>query len=889
MKQRGITLFLLVLSFIANANGIIANALETPTTSASSPNDSVGIAKKEFNNEISSTLDSDDASLLTESTIDSYTEEATTSSSEQTKMTETSIEESNKETKKEPKEKAPLLAVNEIEVGTWTDFVNAIRNETINKITLISDFDNPGSSDGSLSTYQRKSDLEIDGQRHRVDFKNSSIRLGDPTAGSALFHMHDIVLNQNYVGASSEDIVGTRLNYTYAAKWKYRFGNITTEPGVQRLARASHSEVTVYGDMKIDTRAENFYLGSLIMEDGTQYKGNVNNYNFSVFWYNVAADATSTGASREFTVGKNCTVSLGQTQTTGRTYPAVFSHYLALTIGENSIFNVDMPGNAVRFDDKGSGMTIKSGAKVNLTSKQPAGSIVAFSEDNTYLNVEPDSFFYVIGTSNQPLINLSANGTGTGNVARTGNSFTLNKPAKYDLRNLDNTQAAVNVASKNAAANKFSILNSDIDLWKIGIPVLGPSTETYAQVKNLDVTGNGTKEVVATSETGLNSFMQTNYRRISGMNQDPEVEWTPVTDADKTIKARVMIGRVPDNNGLVNGNIVEIPVYASKNQAEATIIDTHDQIREQLWTDENGYASYTDTDPNGKFQLADEEIVGVAFRGPWTSDINSPSSKTKVIDATPPEPAKVDNADAIQSTTKKITGTGEPDSLVTLTLNGQPTSVPEGIVGADGKWQIDLTPISIKTGDILQIFLQDQSGFITELSDADRPVTNDPIGNINPKNDMTYRDAVFKAATKITVVGNLSLSEVPDKVSFGTNQVVNKTANYQPIVSGKLMVSDTRGGAKKPWRLTVCQSEELSNGSISLADGLFYTSQLGKKKITASPQIVETGELATDGSMDVSAQWTGEQGFKLTVPTEKQRIGEYKGKLSWRLEDVPGN
>lgn len=810
---------------------------------------------------------------------------ASTTSSTTEKKTSSAESETSDSTITKPK-KSARLAANEAEVNNWADFVSAIRNETITKIILTASFDNPSSSDSSLSGYVRKNDLEIDGRDYRVDFKNSSIQLGAPQNAIGNFHMHDIVLNQRYGGASSEDIVGTRLNNTNGAKWKYRFGNITTEPGVQRLARASYSEVRVYGKMDIDTRAENFYLGSLIMEDGTQYKGNVNNYDFSVFWYNVTASSTSTGASREFTIGKNCHVEAGQTQTGGRTYPAVYSHYLAITVGENSVFNVDMPGNAVRFDDNGAGMTIKKGAVVNLTSKQASGSVVAFSNDNTYLIADPGSYFYVIGTSSQPLINLAANGLGTGSVIRSGNSFTLNSPAQYDLRNLNNSQSAVNVAYLNRSENSFNILDSDIDLWKVGVPVLGPSSETYAKVQNLNVVGSGTREVITTSDAGLQQFKQANYRRISGMNQNPKIEWTPVTDADRTIKGRVIIGEVPDNNGLVNGEIHYIPVYASENQANVTLTDTYGNVHENLMTDSEGYITYTDVSNPAQFQKAGEKITGIAKRGPW---VTPEAIATTVLDVTPPEPAKVDNSDAIQSITTKLTGTGEPNSIITLTVNDQPQAIPAQMVNEDGKWEIDISSLTITRGDVIQVFLQDQSGLATQLSESQRPSTNNAIGNINPATDMNYRDATFKAATKVTVVGYLSLTAVPDRLEFGTNQISNQNQYYQPTVVGKLIVSDTRGGAKKPWRLTLHQAETLKNGTVSLEDALSYTSSLGKKQITAATQIVESGEFTSDGSKEISANWTRNNGFELTVPVEKQRIGEYTGKLSWQLEDVPGN
>lgn len=890
MKRRKIIFFLLIIILLPHTNAFVVEAKET-INSSDDRSEEIGPSQEDdlaINSDISTPEDTTKNNETSESKPEKEqtkeTKEITESSISEDEKTESSEAKDDKREVK--KADISLLAADEAEVSTWADFVNAVRNEGITKITLTGSFDNPSASDVRLSTYARNNDLEIDGQGHRVNFKDSSIYLASPKNATGSFHMHDIILNQNYAGGYSEDIVGTRLITANGVKWKYRFGNITAESGVQRLARASHSEVRVYGKMNLNTRAENFYVGSLIMEDGTDYKGNVNNYDFSVFWFNDAANAGSTGASREFTIGKNCRVDVGQTQTAGRTFPAVYSHYLALTVGENSVYNVDMPGNAVRFDDAGAGMTIKKGAVVNLTSKQTSGSVVAFSNNNTYLNAEPGSFFYVIGTSNQPLINISANGLGTGSVIRTGNSFTLNSPAQYDLRNLNNSQTAVNVAYLDNAANSFSILDSDIDLWKVGVPVLGPSNETYAKVPSLKVEGNGTKEVVTTIVTALNQFKQASYRRISGMNQDPKIEWTPVTDADKTIKGRVIIGEVPDNNGLVGGEIKYIPVYASKDQAKVTLTDTHGNIRADLLTDTNGYASYTDTNDPIQFQKAGEKISGIAERGPW---ITPEPSETQVIDATPPEPAKVDNADGIQSITTKLTGTGEPNSIITLTVNDQPSGIPAQQVGADGKWEIDISSLNLVMGDVLQFFLQDQSGLITELSEAERPSTNNTIGNINPKNDLTYRDATFKAATKATVVGTLSLVSVPDGLEFGDHQVSNKTEDYRPTISGDLVVSDTRGGAKKPWRLTLSQSEELKNGSISLNDALYYTSQLGEKQITTATQIVESGAFNSDGSKNISADWQGNNGFKLTVPVEKQRVGDYSGKLSWQLEDVPGN
>ncbi|MEO1772446.1 pectate lyase-like adhesive domain-containing protein [Candidatus Enterococcus ferrettii] len=874
MRRKTWLILLLVWLMIPNTS---AFAAIKGTNTSSSTDKTISSLSKDPLSTISTSEAAESSTSTTEPENSEIDNETVESSSEE------EIRSDNDENKEEVTNRAAVqtFAVGEVAVGDWTTFVNSIRDETVTKIILTADFTSTSLSDGRLSTYVRRNNLEIDGQGHRVDFRDSSIWLGTPSNTTGFFHMHDIVLNQQYLGAYSEDIVGTRLNYSDGGKWRYRFGNVTTEPGVQRLARASYGEVTVYGNMNVNTRAENFYLGSFIMEDNTVYTGNVNFYDFSVFWYNVIASSNSTGASKEYTIGKNCRVNITQSQTGGTTYPAVYRYYQRLTVGENSVFNVNMPGNAVRFDEDGSGMVIKPGAVVNLTSKQNSGAVVAFSNNNTYLEVNPGAYFYVIGRSSQPLINMSSNALGTASVRWQNTRMILDSPAQYDLRNLYDGRQAVQVAMGSYGDNSFKIIDSDIDLWKLSTQPLGPSDETHAKVDSFEVKGNGTAQVVTSTDTGLAGFKQGNYRRISGMNQNPTIEWTPITDADKTLQARVIIGMVPDNNGSNSaGEITYIPVYASSNQATVNLTDSYGKAISNLSTDQNGYISYQAE----TFQKAGKEVSGIAERGPWITE--SPIATT-VIDVTPPEPAKINDATKIESITPEISGTGEPDSIVTLTVNGQKTNDLSSIVKADGTWTLDISSLKLKQNDVLQIFLQDQSGAADGIDNP--PSTNNSIGNIQPATDMKYRDATFKAASTVTLVGYLSLRAVPEQFNFGLNGVSNKTETYHPQVSGKLEISDSRSDAHKPWRITVNQSEEIKLGSISLVDSLYYTSQLGELPINAGNQVIETGKFTEDGIQDISADWQSDGGFKLVVPPEKQRVGTYSGKLSWKLEDVPGN
>lgn len=621
-----------------------------------------------------------------------------------------------------------FAAEGEVEVTDWASFGAAIKDPSVNKISLANDIANADTGDKEgVRDYQVTRDLEINGNGHTLAFGDSSIYLGNPTNGIGNFHMHDIVLDQIYRGAKSEDIVGSRLVAAYTGKWKYRFGNIKTKPGVQRLARAQYAEVTVYGNMDLDTRGENFYTGSLIMEPGTTYKGNVNFFNYSVIWYNLAARPGDTGASKEFTIGNNSKVQLQQSQTSGTTYPAVYQHYQDMTIGENVVYNVAMPGNAVRFDDENSSMTIKNGAVVNLTSKQKSGSVVSYNANNSIFKVEPGAYFYTIGVSTEPLINLSS---GT----RRGNEFILAKPKQYDIRNLSDATGsqAIGLGSGNGTDNQFSILDSDIDLWNMGTDVLGPSSLTYAAVKDFQVSGKGTQQTVTSSEADLQSkFKSTLYRRISGMNQPPVVEFEEITDADLTIKARVKIGDVPDNNGAnPDGEITYIPVYASENQAEVILVDTFGDAHAELKTDIDGYVSYKDT----KFNLAGKEITGSAVRGPWNSESDT---KTVIKDVTPPVPAKIPTQ--VGPNSESIKGIeGEAGALVNYTVNGKP-AMKDGeeihtTVAADGTWELEMPNPALITGDIVQFFLTDKAG------------------NKNPVSDTEFHDAIFKKGTTQVVM-----------------------------------------------------------------------------------------------------------------------------------------
>ncbi|MDA2313227.1 pectate lyase-like adhesive domain-containing protein [Bacillus cereus group sp. MYBK35-2] len=736
----------------------------------------------------------------------------------------------------------------EANVSNWNEFRDAYTNDAVSKINLTGDI---AYESGAFTTYKLTRGLEINGNGHTLDLKNQSIMLGNPAnAQDNVIHIHDAILSNTRDWA----FVDVYPYWSISAKWKYRFGNIKTTPTVQRLATATYAEVTIYGNMDIDTRAENFYVGSVIMEPGTNYVGNVNYFNYSVFWYNLAARPGDTGQSKEFTVGRNSKVRLSQTQTLGTTFPAVYSYYKDITIEENAIFNVAMPGNAVRFDQQYSSFTAKKGSIVNLTSKQKSGSVVNYNNSNTYLKVEPGAYFYTIGVSREPLINLNRG---------TNNLLILDSPAQYDIRNLDENSNST--AVDNGSNGEVRINNSDIDLWKMGTNVLGPSTLTYANIGYL----SATNQAVKSSNADLQSkFSTKNFRRISGMNQTPTVEFTEeVTDADLTVKLRVKIGEVPDNNGAdKDGNVNYIPVYASKDQAKVTIFNDENSEVKEISTDENGYATYK----VDAFYKAGTKLTATVERGPHKG---KESVETTVRDVTPPNPAEL--KDKVTNGTKVIRGkNAEVGSHITYSINDKPTFI-EAPVNEDGTWELKALNKKLQIGDKLQFFLTDEHG------------------NKNPIQDTKYLDAIFKAGTIVYVEGGyLNLVSAPTTLSFGDDLKISSKDETYPLqqMDNKLSVSDERA-ERSPWTLTGKMIKVLENEKgFTLPEAIVYTYK--GKTMTLSENTINIYENTSgnEGTIDISENWLSDkEGLSLHVKAGEAKVGSYSGKIQWTLQDTPAN
>ncbi|MGQ4242297.1 hypothetical protein ACUD7I_01755 [Enterococcus casseliflavus] len=143
----------------------------------------------------------------------------------------------------------------------------------------------------------------------------------------------------------------------------------------------------------------------------------------------------------------------------------------------------------------------------------------------------------------------------------------------------------------------------------------------------------------------------------------------------------------------------------------------------------------------------------------------------------------------------------------------------------------------------------------------------------------------------VAVAGELILSSVPTEFDFGQQKVATETQDYWPTITGELAVKDTRGSERSPWRLTVKEQQPLTDGTDQLTDVFRFVTNGQEQMITSGEMIIEETELTENGTYVVNQHWGESQneGIKLTVPVEQQKVGDYQGTLNWQLVSAPGN
>ncbi|MCF6160884.1 pectate lyase-like adhesive domain-containing protein [Furfurilactobacillus milii] len=379
-------------------------------------------------------------------------------------------------------EKETKLGETEREVSNISELQTAINEQSVTKIFLKNNI-----SATSISANPITRSLEIDGQQHTLNIGSGALRYGVPVSGNPILNVHDIQV---------ANTAAAFVTYSGAARgqWHFEFGNISTATTVNRLAIATYSDITFSGTCNIDTRAENVYTGSVKMADNTVYTGNVNNTNYSMFYYDLRPSEDQTGGTREFTTGQNCTLNLTGTNGT-QGYPIVYLYYNNITLGTGTRFNAEWPGNNVYFQtaNDDASLTIGKNAQMNLDTDNRSIAAIRSSGGNN--NITVASRGSLTARNNSATTATVDLGTGT-------TTAVIKDPAAFDLQN---TGTGTNSRALSTNANSsLTLLESPFAYWDTTV-VTGDPTQSFEKIEWGKFTGNtvtSDPEMMATAVEG---------------------------------------------------------------------------------------------------------------------------------------------------------------------------------------------------------------------------------------------------------------------------------------------------------------------------------------------------------------------------------------------------
>lgn len=628
------------------------------------------------------------------------------------------------------------LAENTVIVKNWAELAQNYNDASVTSIQFGNDI--AYGTGGTTALRNRTTSISIDGNGFNL---NMGSQLFNVTQSStATFNLSNIPVVTSTMGSTVYGLVHASDANTALSGWTINIADINSATtNVIRIASVSGAQLNLAGNIKWYTRSEMAVIDGVRIEDNAKVIGlkqQTGSDNRSFFWFPQSSMSANSAGSHNFEVGKNASANFKMTNG-GTAYPVVFAYYNTLHLEDGATFNGTMPGNAFRADYANSSFIADGNNKINFTSLSSGNAPVRFqntSSSASQFYVGPDSEAYIIAATNTPLFDASNNTI----AGRT--SIIFDSPKNYDLRNYSTSNTAAASSISNSAFKEFSIKNSDINVWKLTDNVNAPATYAGSKVDYLTQTGAST---VTSSDTNLLSlFPFSKVRRVSGLNQNPELSFIDVTNAQKAINFQTILGYVPDENGIdENGNINYIPVYPTAGQAKADVTDTYGTKYTGVASGTNGQT----TIDTGKLNQAGLNVSGFAYNGNRTQE---EPAVYKVWDVVPPDPAVVTSTDLTEGTST-LEGTGEAGATVYLNINGTRIDAATSTVSADGKWKVTFDPTLAKVGSVATIYLEDTAGKATI---ANPPSTNNEKGNINPTNDLTYQDVTFKAATKITFV-----------------------------------------------------------------------------------------------------------------------------------------
>lgn len=159
------------------------------------------------------------------------------------------------------------------------------------------------------------------------------------------------------------------------------------------------------------------------------------------------------------------------------------------------------------------------------------------------------------------------------------------------------------------------------------------------------------------------------------------------------------------------------------------------------------------------------------------------------------------------------------------------------------------------------------------------------------KNDSGNAEGTFSETTQNIYFyfrpGELYFLEAPKQIVFGSHKISTTALVKFGTATEDLRIMDER--ATNKWQVQLKQTQPLTDGTVAMPDVLSFVTDSQSDTISDAAITIsegdQKGETNLSGLLDADQQ----RGIKITVPVEYQRLGTFKGALSWTLTDVPGN
>ncbi|MGG5341941.1 pectate lyase-like adhesive domain-containing protein [Enterococcus sp. AZ192] len=288
--------------------------------------------------------------------------------------------------------------VNEKVVTLWSEFLSALTDPTVDKITLAADL----TASSSASMVARPS-LEIDGQGHEINFANTtsySVTIPQASAEGSILS----VKNLKYTGSNTTSIFNASA--ANSNNWTFNFENITTLTGASRgLLTAANSIVTISGTNVLNiarsetmVEAKEVYIqgteterASISINDGSNFvSSSVANGKFLIENADITVEKVSslfnvTGTNTQFDI-KNSTV------TADTIASFIYGTSINTTISNSKVdIPTNISGNFHRNNAANSSLVINEKSDINLVSTTTsdiidASGAMSFIVDDSTIN-----------------------------------------------------------------------------------------------------------------------------------------------------------------------------------------------------------------------------------------------------------------------------------------------------------------------------------------------------------------------------------------------------------------------------------------------------------------------------------------------------------------------